>query len=217
MSSIIDRKFYSENDELLCTLKYLEFSVGQIILNVNLKITKQLDPFKTIFIDETLDHLKQKNQKIEAEYEFYEDSKIIQKINVKNLNSIDDYNFITSNVLKLLNTLTETVISSKIERRFYSKGDNLLCIVNYLDFNRIVINFVNPDKLNITDKSEEYMEVFKTDAIGKLKEENPAIDVAYDYYDETEVIESIEILNVDSIETYNYITSKVMELLSLYG
>lgn len=214
MSSIIDRKFYSENDELLCTLKYLEFSAGQIIFNVNLKITKQLDSFKTIFLDQTLDRLKQKNEKIEANYEFYEDTDIIEKIEVSNLSSIEDYNFLTSNVLELLNTITETVITSKIERRFYSNDDRLLCIVNYLDFNRIVINFVNPDKFRITDKSDRLMDDFKSDTLGTLKEEHPSIKVTYDFYNESDIIESIEILNVNSIEIYNFVTSMVMQLLS---
>lgn len=217
MASIIDRKFYSENDELLCTLKYLEFSTGQINLNVNLGITKQLDAFKTIFLNQTLDPLKENNDKIEVQYEFHENTDIINKIEVKNLTSIEDYNFLTSNVLKLLNTITETVITSKIERRFYSDNDELLCIVNYLDFNRVVISFTNPDKLEVTEESERYMENFINETVEKFKKEYPAISVAYDYYNESEIIESIEFSNVDSIQIYNYITEKVMELLSVLG
>lgn len=214
MPSVIDRKFYSENDELLCTLKYLEFSTGQINLNVNLEITKQLDAFQKIFLNQTLEPLKQKNDNIEVQYEFYEDTDTIEKIEVLNLTSIDDYNFLTSNILKLLNTITETVITSKIERRFYSNDDNLVCIVNYLDFNRVVISFTNPDKLHVTKESERYMEKFIEDTAGKFKEEYSSIRVTYDYYDESKIIESIEFLNVDSIQIYNYITEKVMELLS---
>lgn len=214
MASTIDRKFYSENDELLCSLKYLEFSTGQINLNVNLGITKQLDSFKTIFLNQTLDPLKQKNDKIDVQYEFHEDTNTIKTIEVKHLNSIEDYNFLTSNILKLLNTITETVITTKIERRFYSDDDELLCIVNYLDFNRVVISFTNPDKLEITEESERYMEKFIDDTAGKFKKEYPAIKVTYDYYNESEIIESIEFLNVDSIQIYNHITEKVMELLS---
>ena len=217
MASIIDRKFYSENDELLCTLKYLEFSTVQINLNVNLGINKELDAFKTIFLNQTLVPLKEKNDKIEVQYEFHEDTDIIKTIEVKNLASIEDYNFLTSNILKLLNTITETIITSKIERRFYSDDDELLCIVNYLDFNRVVISFTNPDKLEITEESERYVEKFIDETVGKFKREYPAIKVTFDYYNESEIIESIEFLNVDSIQIYNYITEKVMELLSVHG
>ncbi|TFF97255.1 MAG: hypothetical protein EU547_04845 [Promethearchaeota archaeon] len=217
MSSIIDRKFYSENDELLCTLKYLEFSKAEIHFNVNLKITKQLEPFKMIFINQTITPLTQKAEQLEVKYEFHEDSDIIEKIEIINLDSIENYNILTSSILKLLNKLTETVITSKIERRFYTKNDELLCIVNYLDFNRVIINFINPDKLNITNESEKYMEIFLNETVDKLKEENPSIDVTYDFYNETEIIESIEFLNIESIDIYNFITSKVMELLANYS
>ncbi len=214
MSSIIDRKFYSQDDELLCTLKYLEFSIGQIEFNVNLKITKQLEPFQRIFIDKTLKVLGKDNDKIEVEYEHHGDTEFIRSIKVKNLNSIEDFNLITSNVLKLLSSLTEMVITSKIERKFYSKEDSLLCIVNFLDFNRVLINFVNPDKLKITPESERNMDTFISDTLEGLKKQNPNIDISYDYYEETEIIDSIEVSNVESIKTYNCITEKVMDLLS---
>jgi hypothetical protein len=216
MSSSIQRRFYSQDNELLCTLDYFNFSDVKITFNNPeiLQILDKSDSYRTIFLEEIEKNLASKNENLEIKLDFYEDTDFIEFILLSNLQSIEEYNYITSKVMDLLSNIRESVITSKIERKFYSRNDKLLCIVNFLDFNRVNITFVNPDKFEIEKSSEVFRSNFDERTISELKNNNPKIKVNYHHYEDSDIIESIDILNVDHISDYNFICERIMELLS---
>lgn len=216
MSSSIQRRFYSQDNELLCTLDYFNFSDVRITFNNPeiLQISDKSDSYRTIFLEEINNSLVSKNEHLEIKLNFYEDTDFIEFILLSNLQSIEEYNYITNKVMDLLSNIRESVITSKIERKFYSSDDQLLCIVNFLDFNRVNITFVNPDKFEVEKSSEVFMNIFDEKTISELKDNNPKIKVHYHHYEDSDIIESIDVLNVDHISDYNYICEKIMELLS---
>ncbi|MBD3215891.1 MAG: hypothetical protein GF311_24990 [Candidatus Lokiarchaeota archaeon] len=216
MSSSIQRRFYSQDNELLCTLDYFNFSDVKITFNnpEMLQILEKSDSYRTIFLEEIEKNLASKNENLKIKLDFYEDTDFIEFIHLSNLQSIEEYNYITSRVMDLLSNIRESVITSKIERKFYSRKDKLLCIVNFLDFNRVNITFVNPDKFEIEKSSEVFRNNFDEKTISELKDNNPKIKVNYHHYEDSDIIESIDILNVDHISDYNFICERIMELLS---
>ncbi len=151
---------------------------------------------------------------MKVKYYFYNETDIIESMDIENLKSIEDYNLITSSILDLLTEIKETVITSKIERKFYSKDNKLLSIINFLDFNRILITFVNPNKLNIQRTSELFKQLISEKIINYLKTDYPELKTSYDFYNNTEIIESIELYNVSSIKAYNFVCEQIMALLS---
>jgi len=179
-----------------------------------LKISKDSEIFNKIMIKEIKKTLTKNNKNLKIDFLLYDDTDLIEYIDISNLKSIEEYNYITSKVMDLLSNIKESVITSKIERKFYSKNNKLLSIVNFLDFNRINITFVNPDKFNVEKGSEIFKKTFEKQTISELREKNHDIKVNYHYYEETDIIEAIEILNIDNISDYNYICEKIMELLS---
>jgi hypothetical protein len=170
--------------------------------------------FDSIFLQETIDPLKGKNGQLNVYYSLYNDTDILESIEIQNLKSVDEFNTITSNMLDLLSELKETVITSKIERKFYNNQDKLLSIISLLDFNRVIITFVNPNKLNIQMSSEPFKEMISNKIVRHLKEDNQKLKTSFDFYNDTDIIESIEILNVESIKDYNFICEKIMDLLT---
>ncbi|TXT66325.1 MAG: hypothetical protein BAJALOKI1v1_300005 [Promethearchaeota archaeon] len=214
--SIIKRKFYSGNNELLCVLSYIDFSKVLIefptpeLLNLN----NQSENFKIQFVEPIRKHLEGQNKSLEIEYIQYRDTDSLEAISIQNLTSIEDYNVITSEMLNLLNEIEETVITSKIERKFYSKTNALLSIICFLDFNRILISFINAQKLNIQVSSEELKTIITERIVDAIKPNSPKIKVSYDFFNGTDIIENIELMNVTSIKDYNLCCDEIMKLLS---
>jgi hypothetical protein len=170
--------------------------------------------FESIFQNSTIRYLEKDNEDLKLKYSFFNDTNLIESIELQNLKSVDDYNLITSNILELLTQIKETEITSKIERRFYSQDDKLLSIISFLDFNRIVITFVNPSELNIQKTSALFQKLISNEVLANLKRDFPKVKTSYDFYNNTKIIESIEIVNISSVKAYNYVCEQIMELLS---
>ena len=58
------------------------------------------------------------------------------------------------------------------------------------------------------------MNVFLKGALIKIKETTPNLNVNYDFYKDTKLIEYININNLTSIKDYDLITDKIRELLT---
>ncbi len=112
----------------------------------------------------------------------------------------------------------ERVEGTNIKRKIFSKNKNndeeLLCILNFYDLNRVVIKIVEPEKLSIKESSEEFIRIFIKGALVEIIENNPNMSLKYDYYKSSDVIKHINITNLKSIKEYDIITSKMRELLS---
>jgi len=112
----------------------------------------------------------------------------------------------------------EKVKDTNIKRKIFSKeGEketNLLCILNFYDFNEVEIKFIEPETRYIKESSEDFVRIFLKGALIKIKESNPNLSVSYNYYKNTDMIESMNISNLNSIKEYDLITSKIRELLA---
>ncbi|MBD3353011.1 MAG: hypothetical protein GF364_16140 [Candidatus Lokiarchaeota archaeon] len=216
IGSTIKRKFYSTDNELLCVLSYVDFSTVLIEFpNPELvEISKDLATFKTIFLESVILYLKKQNKEFEITYSLYNKTNFLESIALQNLTSIEDYNLVTEALLDLLNEIKGTIITSKIERKFYSKDNKLLSIISFLDFNRILISFMNAHKLNVQVSSEELKTIIQARIVDQLKTTSPHIKATFDFYNDTEIIENIELMNVGSVKDYNFVSEKIMELLS---
>jgi hypothetical protein len=109
---------------------------------------------------------------------------------------------------------TENAKGMKIKRKIFSKDQKeLLCVLNYLDFQTIEIKFLNAETINIRETSEEFLSTFLRGALIPIKEKYPDMALNYNYLKDSNIIESIHISNINSIEDYDLISIKLRELL----
>ncbi len=112
----------------------------------------------------------------------------------------------------------EKVKDTNIKRKIFSKEDeketNLLCILNFYDFNEVEIKFIEPETRYIKESSEDFVRIFLKGALIKIKESNPNLSISYSYFKNSDMIESMNISNLNSIKEYDLITSKIRELLA---
>jgi len=108
------------------------------------------------------------------------------------------------------------VEGTKLKRKIFEKGEdqeNLLCILNFYDFNDLDIKFIDPTKTSIKETSESFISTFLKGALLKVKESNPNLKLTYEHYKDSDLIKCIKISNLNSMKDYDLITSKVRELL----
>jgi hypothetical protein len=112
----------------------------------------------------------------------------------------------------------ERVEGTNIKRKIFSKGDEkesiLLCILNFLDFNTVEIKLIDPMDRSIRETSEDFITIFLRGALLKIKDNNPDLDLEYEHYKNSKLIERIKISNLKSIQEFDLITSKMRELLA---
>ena len=113
---------------------------------------------------------------------------------------------------------SERVKDTNIKRKIFSKSDEkdpkLLCILNFLDLNKVQIKVIDPMERKIRETSEDFIRTFLKEALLKIKDNTPELALDYEYFKNTDVIEYINITNLKSIEEYDLITSKMRELLT---
>ncbi|TXT64628.1 MAG: hypothetical protein BAJALOKI1v1_540014 [Promethearchaeota archaeon] len=110
----------------------------------------------------------------------------------------------------------EKLTGTKIKRKIFLQKSNgkeeLICILNLIDMDKLEIKILSPDKYNIKETSEIFIKAFLKGALIKIKEQNPDLELAYKYYKSSDIIEEILIKNLKSIDAYDLITEKVREL-----
>ncbi len=113
---------------------------------------------------------------------------------------------------------SERVKDTNIKRKIFSKSDNkdskLLCILNFLDLKKVQIKILNPMESKIRETSENFIHTFLKEGLLKIKDNNPKLDLKYDYFKNTDVIEQIIVTNLKSMAEYDLITSQMRELLT---
>jgi hypothetical protein len=113
----------------------------------------------------------------------------------------------------------EKVEGTNIKRKIFSNDkeneEGLLCILNFFDLNHVEIKFIAPEERSIKETSEDFIRIIIRGALIKIKETNPNMSLNYDYYKNTDLIESINITNISSINEYDLITAKIRELLAI--
>lgn len=108
----------------------------------------------------------------------------------------------------------EKAKGTKIKRKIFSKDNQeLLCVLNFVDFNHIEIKFIDPETRNIKETSEEFISIFLRGALIPIKEKYPEMKLDYIHLKNSIIIEKIQISNIASINDYDLITDKIRELL----
>ena len=108
----------------------------------------------------------------------------------------------------------EKAKGTKIKRKIFSKDNqDLLCVLNFIDFNQIEIKFIDPEIRNIKETSEDFISIFLRGALIPIKEKHPELKLNYIGFKNSDIIEKIQINNVTSINDYDLITDKIRELL----
>ena len=105
-----------------------------------------------------------------------------------------------------------TTIKRKIFSKRKGKDDELLCILNCYELNRVDIKIFDPKQRAIKETSEDFIRIFLKGALIKIKEKNPELSLKYEHFKNTELIEQIIINNLGSINEYDIITQKMREL-----
>ncbi|MGM0468909.1 MAG: hypothetical protein ACQERB_08890, partial [Promethearchaeati archaeon] len=95
-----------------------------------LNLSKSSETFDSLFLKDIKENLAVDNERLEINIDCYGDTNLIEYIKIISLQTIEEYNYITHKIVDLLSKVRESVITSKIERKFYSKNDELLCVVN---------------------------------------------------------------------------------------
>ncbi|MFW9771359.1 MAG: hypothetical protein ACFFA2_14695 [Promethearchaeota archaeon] len=104
---------------------------------------------------------------------------------------------------------------TNIKRKIFSADEkDLLCVLNFYDFKRLEIKFIDPEIRDIKETSEDFINLFLKGALIKIKERYPNLSVNYNFYKNTDKIEYIHISNLNSIEDYDLITEKIRKLLA---
>lgn len=216
MKSEIERNVYSEENELLSTLYYINFH--KVLIKFDppeiAHIEQNSDHFKRIFLNDAVSKLLEETSEIDVKYNLHKNSNIIESIEISNVESIKQFDFLTFKVMELLRNEKEFGVSAKFERKFYSTMNEILCHIFYLDYNRVFIRFARSKYFKIDNKSEIIQKYFISNVLERLKENNPDLNISYKYYEDTTIIKSISIVNLVKFEDYDYITLRIMDLLS---
>jgi len=106
----IKRKIFIKNkqegDELACILNFFDLNTVDIkIINPEIRTIKETsEEFINLFLKGALIKLKEINEDLSLEYDYFKDTDIIEHIKIKNLKSIEDYDIITEGIKNLLSS-----------------------------------------------------------------------------------------------------------------
>ena len=112
----------------------------------------------------------------------------------------------------------ERVKGANIKRKIFSEGEEekakLICVLDFLDFHLVEIKFIEPQERSIRETSEDFITIFLRGALLKIKDDNPDLDLEYEYYKNSKLIERIKVSNLKSMQEFDLITLKMRELLA---
>lgn len=100
----IKSKIFSEDDNLLCVLNFIDSNMIDIkFIEPEVRnIQETSENFIGIFLREALLPIKDKNPELELNYRYYKNSNIIENIEILNIKSIKDFDLIVAKLRELL-------------------------------------------------------------------------------------------------------------------
>ena len=180
------------------------------IQNLYYKKKEELEELKSE-INELRDILNLLNSLISSK-SFHSADEIYSEVLIKKADKPTEEEYFVEEISK------EKVEGTNIKRKIFSKSkgndEELLCILNFYDFNRVEIKFIDPEKRSIKETSEIFIRTFLKGALIKIKETNPDMSLNYEYFKNSDLIERIIISQLKSIDEYDLITLKMRELLA---
>ncbi len=189
----------------------------------NSKTAKDIEKLTKILSKVQMLYYRKKEQLEELKDEINDLKKVLDLLNSliseKSFTSADDLyfqslsdpeKFFTEKIAK------EKVQGTQIKRKIFASDDNsnenLLSILEFNDMSNVFIKFIDPKMLGIKETSEQFIAIFLKEALVRIIEENPNLDVKYNFCKDSDIIESIEIKNLRNIKEFDLITAKVREL-----
>lgn len=151
------------------------------------------------------------NKSFRSADEIYSASLKIVK-NVENVEQESAESYFKENISK--EKLKGTSLKGKIFSETKEEEAKLLCVLNFIDLNNLKILFADPEFTSIKETSEAFINIFLKEALLKIKEKNPNLERSYKFYKDSDIIESIEVSNLNSVEDYYQIYNKMYELLT---
>ncbi len=142
------------------------------------------------------------------------------KLVINQLNKvISGKSFTTASNLLSAEDLFKESIGSKgsgtlIKRKLFSKNNDLLCILKFLDFKKVEILFVEPEKIDVREKSEIFINDFIQQILIKIKENEPRLEMKIDKCKNLDSIQRIEINNVSKLEYFDLIEFGIRKVLN---
>jgi len=178
--------------------------VASDLQNLYYKKVEQLEDLK-LEISE-LSHLLTNLKSIISTKSFHGADELYSHM-LKESDNLSSDKFFTENVPK------EKVDGSIIKRKIFSENETLLSVLQFINMSEIIIKFMNPNSLSLQETSEDFIHVFLKGALVQIKENNPNLNVSYNYYKNSNLIQLITIDGVNTIEEFDLITLKIQELL----
>ncbi len=142
------------------------------------------------------------------------------KLVINQLNKvISGKSFTTASNLLSAEDLFKESIGNKgrgtlIKRKLFSKNNDLLCILKFFDFKKVEILFVEPEKIDVREKSEIFINDFIQQILIKIKENEPRLEMKIDKCKNLDSIQRIEINNVSKLEYFDLIEFGIRKVLN---
>ncbi|MFX1233527.1 MAG: leucine-rich repeat domain-containing protein [Promethearchaeota archaeon] len=103
--------------------------------------------------------------------------------------------------------------NTNYKKRFYTHNNELFAIM-IQKTDTIHIQILNPLRFKIQETSDDYLNIFLKEALLKIKEQNPQLNVDYNFVRNTLFIENITITHVNVSTHLDLITKKFGELIA---
>ncbi len=101
-----------------------------------------------------------------------------------------------------------------IKRKMFSKDNELLCVLRFFDLTKVEILFINPEKLDVREKSDIFINYFIKQILVKIKEKEPHLEMKIDTIKNLDSIQRIEISNVNKLEFFDLIELGIRKVLN---
>ena len=106
-----------------------------------------------------------------------------------------------------------TTLKRKIFANDEGREGKLLCVLEFNDLSELKINFTYPEITAIRETSENFINILLKGALVKIKEENNEMGYELESYKDTDIIKSIKITKLKTINNLDLISDKIRELL----
>jgi len=123
-----------------------------------------------------------------------------------------------SNLLSAEDLFKETLGSqgegTLIKRKLFSKDNKLLCVLRFYNLEKVEILFIDPEKLDVREKSEIFINYFIQQILIKIKDKAPQLEMKIEKYKNLDSIQRIELNNVNKLEYFDLIELGIRKVLN---
>ena len=109
----------------------------------------------------------------------------------------------------------DIVEGTTLKRKIFASPEEreLLCLLEFKDMSQLEIIFTNPELTTLRETSESFINILLKGALVKIKEENDEMGYELELIKDTDIIKTIKISNLRSINDLDLIEDKIRELI----